>query len=91
MLSANLNGSLKGSVYAVPNFTVEVEVDTTRATAVVRAPAGVTTSQLRLSRAVATVTSAGAEGSLFPLRLSVDAAGERLALKQSLRADTTGA
>ncbi|MBP2680943.1 MAG: hypothetical protein H6Q78_806, partial [Candidatus Krumholzibacteriota bacterium] len=90
MLSAKLNGSLKGSAYAVPNFTVEVEVDTTRATAVVRAPAGVTTSQLRLSRAVATVTSVGAGGSLFPLRFSVDAAGERLALKQSLRADTTG-
>ena len=90
VVSAAAGGSLKGKGYSVPNFTVEVDVDTTRASATARAPAGIVTSQIRLSRAVATVTSVGAGGSLFPLRLSLDAAGERLALKQSLVADTTG-
>jgi len=90
VLSAKFDGSLKGKGFAVPEFTAEVDLDTTRVAAVVRAPAGITTPQVRLNRAVARAWSVEGEHRLFPIRISLDAAGEKLALRQSLHADTTG-
>jgi len=89
-LDAKVEGSIKGTNYRVPEFTAIVGLDTTRVTAVVRAPRGISTPLLRLNRVDAELFSIVGRAGIFPIRLSLDAAGENLALHQSLRADTAG-
>ena len=89
-LDAKVEGSIEGTSYRVPQFTAIVGLDTTRVTAVVRAPRGISTPQLQLDRIDAVLSSIGGRAGIFPVRLSLDAAGEKLALHQSLRADTVG-
>jgi hypothetical protein len=89
-LRAKADGSLKGSGFVVPMLAVEVDLDTTGGRAAIRMPNGIVTPQLRMKRALVTAASTGASGGFFPIRVSLDAAGEKLSVRQSLRADTTG-
>ena len=89
-LEAAVEGSVQGTSYHVPEFTLVADLDTARVRAVLSAPGGISTSHVRLDRLEARVESFESVTGLFPVRLTVDAAGERLAIHQSLRADTAG-
>lgn len=89
-LDAKVEGFIEGTSYRVPEFTAIVGFDTTRVTAVVRAPRGISTPHLQLDRVDAVLSSIDGRAGIFPVRFTLDTAGEKLTLHQSFRADTAG-